>query len=548
VVLRVPLFFVHDLQVRADEFFGGYSSLDDPSILDNLPRVGCDLPGTPIDVVRRPGEPRTTDIQETYAVSLGASKTGRDILPALRSFTVELPELRTLLPGGASARVPAHLDDAYLGGGAVQDVIHLDAPVNVDFDEHAERCGALVTPTFTADVVSDGFGPIDKRMLPGGANPAAALASMRLFGIPLADLLDFTGPPSILQVTAADGVPRGVRFTWPSQPPGAAPDQTGMRLHSKGSFVAHRPDPIDGPDTTTVRLTVTQDLSQHSTECVLTAFTLRLPTPASEVLRLSFNALTFRDGSGHQPTFDVTGFDISFEGALRLLKDLQEKVSQALGPTAPRIDLREDGVTATFAIRIPDTSSGAFTIRNVVIIIAVDIPFRGGSPGVRLAFASREAPFQLSVAPFGGGGYAAIALEGSKLTELDLSMEFGGLIAADFVVVKAEVHALGGVRAILTGNDVQIAGFLHLGGSISLFGLASVSIELRIELIYDSAANQLAGRATLVIEIDLTLYADSVELDSGVWVFAGGSGPTPPPDPAAPVAQQGWSKYQEAYA
>jgi hypothetical protein len=212
------------------------------------------------------------------------------------------------------------------------------------------------------------------------------------------------------------------------------------------------------------------------------------------------------------------------------------------------VELRENGVTAIFALRVADASSGAFLMRNIVVHIRVHIPFRGGSPGVRIAFASREAPFQLSIPPFGGGGYAAVALEGSKLTELDISMEFGGMISVDFTIVKAEVHALGGVRSALVGDDVQLAGFIRLGGSVSLFGLASVSIEMRIELVYDGTRNQLAGRATLVIEIDLTLYSDSVELDSGLWVLAGGSSPPPPPDLGSPVAQQGWSTYQGAYA
>ncbi len=50
----------------------------------------------------------------------------------------------------------------------------------------------------------------------------------------------------------------------------------------------------------------------------------------------------------------------------------------------------------------------------------------------------------------------------------------------------------------------------------------SVSVELCIALAYQPATNALVGRATLVLEIDLTLWSDSVELDSGAWVLAGG--------------------------
>jgi hypothetical protein len=537
VVVHVPLHFVHDLRVPADEFFGGYSSLDDPFVVAGLPPVSGELPGVPIDLVRRPGAARTTDVQEVHAVSVGAVKEGREVRPVLHSFVVELPELRTLLPGAAT-RVRARLDSAYLDGGEARNVIRLDTAVKVNFDEQADRGGALMTPSFEADVVSDEFGPVDRRMLPGGGDPMAALANMRMFGIPLGSLLGgFTAPPSILQIPGPDGVPRGVTLSWPEQ-----------KLKTSGPFLARAPGPDGAPDTTTVRLTVTQDLTTRSTECILTAFTLRLPTPQTEVLRLSFGGLIFREGSGRPPTFEVASFDFSFEGSLRLIKNLQEKASALLGGSKPQVELRDTGVTAIFALRVPDASSGAFLMRNIVVHIGVHIPFRGGSPGVQIAFASREAPFQLSIPPFGGGGYAAVALEGSRLTELDISMEFGGMISADFKIVKAEVHALGGVRSALVGGDVRLAGFIRLGGSISLFGLASVSIEMRIELIYDGTRNHLAGRATLVIELDLTLYSDKVELDSGLWVLAGGASPPPPPDLGSPVAQRGWSTYQGAYA
>ncbi len=430
VVLHVPLFFVHDLRVPADDFFGGYSSLDDPSVLGGLPSVSCGLPGTPVDLVRRPGDPLPTDVQELHSISIGAEKSAREVSPVLDSFELELPELRTLLPD-APTRVRARLDRNFVSGGPARDVIRLDTAVKVDFDQRAERGGALVTPSFSADVVSDEFGPIDRRMLPGGGKPMAALANMKLFGISLTSILgDVLKTPSILQFPGADGVPRGVELTWPEQ-----------KLTSSGQFVAHSPEPIDAPDTTTLRLRVSQDLEKRDTECVLTAFTLRLPTPATEVLRLSFGALTFRERSGRPPTFDVDDFDFSFEGSLKLIKQLQEKASAVLGGAKPQVELRENGVSAIFALRVADASSCAFLMRNIVVHIRVHIPFRGGSPGVRIAFASREAPFQLSIPPFGDGGYAAVALEGSKLTELDISMEFGGMISADFTIVKAEVHA-----------------------------------------------------------------------------------------------------------
>jgi hypothetical protein len=71
---------------------------------------------------------------------------------------------------------------------------------------------------------------------------------------------------------------------------------------------------------------------------------------------------------------------------------------------------------------------------------------------------------------------------------------------------------------------VSLTGYLRMGGCVEILGLVSISIELCVALSYRSDRNALVGRATVVIEIDLTLWSDSVELDSGEWVLAGGSG------------------------
>ena len=89
------------------------------------------------------------------------------------------------------------------------------------------------------------------------------------------------------------------------------------------------------------------------------------------------------------------------------------------------------------------------------------------------------------------------------------------------MIASGEVHALGGVRFVLERDGaVTVTGYLRIGGA-SKCSAFSVSIELCLSLTYKSERNALVGRATLVIEIDLTLWSDSVELDSGEWVLAG---------------------------
>ena len=88
---------------------------------------------------------------------------------------------------------------------------------------------------------------------------------------------------------------------------------------------------------------------------------------------------------------------------------------------------------------------------------------------------------------------------------------------------------LGGIRFELrpgpqpdSPKTVALVGYLRIGGSLEVLGLVTVSVELVLSLGYESTGNRLVGRATLVLELDLTIWSDKVELDSGEWVIAGG--------------------------
>jgi hypothetical protein len=128
---------------------------------------------------------------------------------------------------------------------------------------------------------------------------------------------------------------------------------------------------------------------------------------------------------------------------------------------------------------------------------------------------------------FGGGGYVEMAITHEGLKHFDIALEFGALIAIDFGVASAEVHAFGGVRFVLTDDgSVELTGYIRIGGSVNILGLVSVSVEMCVQLSYESQTNALVGRATMVIDIDLTLWSEPVELDTGEWVLAGHA---PPP-------------------
>jgi hypothetical protein len=178
---------------------------------------------------------------------------------------------------------------------------------------------------------------------------------------------------------------------------------------------------------------------------------------------------------------------------------------------------------------------------------------------VSVGFASRANPFNLSVLALGGGGYVDLELSRDGLRRLEVSLEFGASVAVDFVVASGEAHVLGGIRfELLPDESVLLTGYLRIGGSLEVLGLVSVSVELVLSLGYQTTGNRLVGRATLVLEIDLTLFSESVELDSGEWEIAGGErdrDPSAPPEPpfAVPSAEEAdpfvaaWQAHRRAF-
>jgi hypothetical protein len=193
-------------------------------------------------------------------------------------------------------------------------------------------------------------------------------------------------------------------------------------------------------------------------------------------------------------------------------------------------------------------------MRNIAVRTEVHVPFAEKPVTVVVAFASREQPFALTVSGFGGGGYAAIEIAGTTPSKLELSLEFGAMLAVDFVVAKAEVHALGGARFVTAADGTtQVEAFIRIGGSVQLLGFVTVSVELRVTLTFVDPPPKLTGRASLVIELDLTLFSETVTVDSGTFDLIGGTAPVGRPSPALAAAddatrRDAWDRYWAAFA
>lgn len=496
VDFTLPLVFVIDhrpafdslnsqpLAVRLAKFYG--------SVPVSLPSVPIDLVGAEI--------PLEGDVHEvrglTIAGSPAAPNVTRGYRPTCAQLLVALPALRVLL--NTDSPQPMEFVESFLSG-ASSDVplkIAGDTTVSLDFTSKADRSGGLVAPRSVANAISRTTGPIDQ-----GLRPEKLFADgANLLGFPLRLLLaDLNAPPQITSALASGGAPE-VKMIW-----------KGARLKSQPGFEA--------TNATLLNLTVLQGPASSTTDCTIASFALSFP-PVKPVLRLSIDSLRYLQTNGQPPDLTLTGPGLTFSGALRFIEDFK-KALDSFGGAAKLVSISPSAVSVRYRLAAPPITSGAFVLTGIAFNAGITVPFQD-SPSITLGFSSRALPFQLSVLLFGGTGYVAIELNKDGIKTFDAALEFGALVNIDFLIASGEVHALGGVRFELQANkSVSISGYLRIGGSVQVLGLVSVSIELIIALTYRSNTNALVGRATLVIVIDLTLWSDRMELDSGEWTFAG---------------------------
>ena len=483
------------------------------------------------------------------------------------AFDLTLPSLRTLLPGRTEAhRVVTTFSQAYLQTGAAAEIVHdIVGPATgivnkdgdlaneagaklseikglvVDFTKDAERAGGLAAPKMLTDGLSRLAGPVNVAGLTS-LDPKTLLATgvdgAKLLGFSLTDLLGTLNRDELPTITTDLSGPQPVvSMLWPPNPPGTPPEQRRRQeLTPASPFAMYKPDkpdePVDPahPDQPKPKPSMAMEVraagTDVRTECSVTWFSLAFP-PKKPLLTLNFKQVKYIQEAGRPPALSIDGLDAEFSDELDILTALQEKIG--LGDKGPTIRVVDDAIVAAYSLAIPDASSGAFVMRNLLFNASLTVPFRGDPVVVALGFATRTKPFNLSVMMFGGGGYVNLEFDHNGLRRMDIALEFGAAIAVEFVIAKGEAHVLGGIRFELRSGPtadaektVALVGYLRIGGSLEVLGLITVTVELVLSLGYESAGNRLVGRATLVLELDLTIWSDKVELDSGEWVISGG--------------------------
>jgi hypothetical protein len=537
--MTTPVLFLHDIHFSDNDDFPEFAPLTDSEVLDRIAAAWTanesrrlPVPGIPVDLVRSNPTPQPNDVLPVHELTISGRQDGPEFRAVIEEAKVALKAVGELVPN-VDGMTRVQFDPKFLREGIADKVaLRLPDGLGVDFRQAADKAGALTSPVFSADVLSRLDGPVDARalpgLLPGPPDLSAAFKDATILGIPLGSIVDNVSLPKPLSIVVEPG--GGARMSWKD-----------LVLKSHGPLVVQ-------PGRTKFELTVVRSPAETQIKCSIENFALVLP-PGGDLVKLHFKKLTFLQKPGHAPDLDVEGFRFELGGDLELLKTLQDKVD--FGSAAPKIRSTPNGMHAGYSLAVPDVPAGMFVMKNINASVGVEVPFDGQPIVTSLAFARRDNPFNLSVSVFGGGGYLLFEIAEEGIRKLEASLDFGASVAISLGVAKAEVHALGGVRFLLAGDEVKVSGFIRVGGSVDVLGLVSVSVELRVELSYDGKV--LRGRATAVIEIDVTFWSGSINLDSGEYAFAGAAADLREPTPVAAIETRepslaDWKKYREKFA
>jgi hypothetical protein len=256
----------------------------------------------------------------------------------------------------------------------------------------------------------------------------------------------------------------------------------------------------------------------------------------------------FESKTGAKPAVDVSIDKVEFLGPLTFVNDLKDFFQSA--GKGPAIDVSPAEVHISYTIGLPTIAVGAFSLQNVALSAGLGLPLDGSVAYVEFAVCSRERPFLLTIGLFGGGGFFGLSLAMNGLRQIEASIEFGANVQFDIGIASGGVYIMAGIYFRLTFKDdptpheeVELTGYLRMGGSLEVLGVVTISIELYLAFGYLSPGKAY-GKARLTVEVEILFFSVEVEVEIEKKIGGGGD-----PTFADNVPTQAiWDKYCDAFA
>ncbi|MEH2688613.1 hypothetical protein DXU04_27375 [Bradyrhizobium diazoefficiens] len=234
---------------------------------------------------------------------------------------------------------------------------------------------------------------------------------------------------------------------------------------------------------------------------VLQPFSVKL-LPVLDAITLHFAPAKFTASEGEKPKFDVKVNTVTIGPALEFLKTLGSFLSPGgkdgffiIPKFAP------PGIEAGFGIDLGTISIGTISFMNVSINASCELPFDDRSAHFKVSLSRRDAPFLISFAPYGGGGFFALIATSKGIVGFEAAFEFGAVAAFSYGPLTGQGRITLGIYVSKSELSAQIGGYFFAGGSARIACFA-VSASLLVTFI-QTLGGDLEGEATFTFSFSV---------------------------------------------
>jgi hypothetical protein len=256
-----------------------------------------------------------------------------------------------------------------------------------------------------------------------------------------------------------------------------------------------------------------------------------------QFINVNFNKLTFNAQNGQKSKVKVDIDSVNFLGVLKFVEQLEE-LMDFTGDGGPKINVTPTEINAEIGVSLPDLGVGIFSISNITVDASFNLPFNGDPARIRFSISTRDDPFTLSVAIFGGSGFFGIAVGTDGVELIEASFDFGAMASIDLGVASGSVQLVAGVyfaygqiQPPSTATGCILTGFVKLDGHLSILGIITLSLEFDLTLTYEeiSGKSEVTGTATLTVSISILFFSASVSMTATKTFGNGSTGMAIPP-------------------
>lgn len=241
--------------------------------------------------------------------------------------------------------------------------------------------------------------------------------------------------------------------------------------------------------------------TQFRSEGELGAFDIKLLGAIADAVTLRFDGVHFQS-TGGPASCDVHFHSVVIGPMFKFLEQLQKFLSPKKGSGFYLVPLAEGvGIEAGYGLNLGTISFGNISFANVSLNAAARLPFDAHEATFTASLSRRDAPFTISVAPYGGAGFFLIEASAQGVTAFEASFEYGGAAAFSYGPLSGYGRVMVGIY-IRVGRQGKIAATFFAGGTASVW-IFSFSASLYITAESESGQSAIVGTATFTFSFSI---------------------------------------------